>query len=598
MRNTFRLWLTLWLGLFTVTGCTIDAVRDGEHWLAETPATGLARAEALKAAGDSARAAEHYLRLAANAQPPARQQLQLSALEAWLKAGNTLAAQRIVATIDHSLLTVAQREWLLLLQAELALQDGQGINALAHLQQVNANSLAAPMQELYLARLAAASRLAGNPAEAVLALDRLAALPLSRERQLEVQVALLATLEGVPRQTLATWMQDRRQRRLHGWAELAQLVTPATRLDTTLRARFSRWSEQNRSLNVLPELPEAYFAARDGRYRPAMPVTVLLPTSGAYSEAAAAVRAGLEAADAANRSGERPQLNFQAVGNNAATSYQNAVHDGAQLVIGPLRKAAVDRLATQATLSVPVLALNRPSVDRPTPEQLGLYGLAPEEETAQIAMQAWRAGLRSALVLYPQGDWGRRIAESFINQWRALGGQVAHQEIYGDVRTGYAASTASLMASGRGELVFLVATRSVAGELYPILDNANVRRLPVIATSHVYDGGDNPARDSALTGLYFTDIPWMIEPQTTGIAASEAATNYRSGSLARLFAMGVDAYRLAPRFVTLRKHPELTMHGLTGGLNVDSRGQVHRRLLLARFTERGVARVTAIQPAS
>jgi outer membrane PBP1 activator LpoA protein len=52
--------------------------------------------------------------------------------------------------------------------------------------------------------------------------------------------------------------------------------------------------------------------------------------------------------------------------------------------------------------------------------------------------------------------------------------------------------------------------------------------------------------------------------------------------------MGIDAYRLAPRVDEMGRQPGTFFPGETGGLSVDSRGEVHRQLILAQFTDRGV----------
>jgi uncharacterized protein (TIGR00252 family) len=55
--------------------------------------------------------------------------------------------------------------------------------------------------------------------------------------------------------------------------------------------------------------------------------------------------------------------------------------------------------------------------------------------------------------------------------------------------------------------------------------------------------------------------------------------------LARLYAMGIDAYRITPRLPTLAKSPGAFYPGQTGGLSIDSLGRVQRQLALGRFGE-------------
>jgi outer membrane PBP1 activator LpoA protein len=112
----------------------------------------------------------------------------------------------------------------------------------------------------------------------------------------------------------------------------------------------------------------------------------------------------------------------------------------------------------------------------------------------------------------------------------------------------------------------------------------------VIATSHVYDGDFNPSRDAALSGLYFVDIPWILDNQRSDALSRKALRDKLpnvNGPMARLYAMGIDGYRLAPRITDMGNNLGTFFPGETGGLTVDSIGQIRRQLLLAQFTTGG-----------
>ena len=53
--------------------------------------------------------------------------------------------------------------------------------------------------------------------------------------------------------------------------------------------------------------------------------------------------------------------------------------------------------------------------------------------------------------------------------------------------------------------------------------------------------------------------------------------------LGRLYALGVDAYRLFPRIKQLARIQNSKLDGLTGSLNLDQQGRVMRTLKWARF---------------
>ncbi|MFW5723876.1 MAG: penicillin-binding protein activator, partial [Halochromatium sp.] len=109
------------------------------------------------------------------------------------------------------------------------------------------------------------------------------------------------------------------------------------------------------------------------------------------------------------------------------------------------------------------------------------------------------------------------------------------------------------------------------------------------------------AQNRALAGLYFVDIPWLLDQQRSDRLSRQAlrgTLSNVSGPLARLYAMGIDAYRLAPRIAEMSQQPGTFFPGETGGLSLDSRGRVRRQLTLARFTPAGVVTPAAIDDAA
>lgn len=582
-------WLipTLLLVLLALGGCAIDPARDADRVLAAVPSEPLARAAELTRRGEPDAAAELYLELAAAAFPPARQQLELDAARALLQAGETDEANRVLIAIDKTALTAAQREQVLLLEADVALQRGRADDAITRLGRVNQRTLPAELRAQYFGTLAAAQRLSNNPLAAAEALDQrdrlLRADPAAR---LENQVSLLFTLS-----TLGPAGLDDAARqtsgRMRGWVELARLFGGFGAPSPELDSRFAQWRGRHRLHPAETGLASAYFRTLAGGYAANTEVLVLLPRGGRFGTAGNAVRDGIQAAREADRSGTRPNLEFRDASGRVTTQLERGVEGGAQLVIGPLDRDGVDSLAGRAALPVPTLALNRSGGG--TAANLYQFSLAPEDEAINAANLAWAAGLRTAALLYPSDPWGERMATAFRSQWRALGGRMLAEQSYSPSARNHARAVDALLVGGNPDLVFLVATAAEVRPLWSALQ-LGLPRVPVIATSHVYDGDIDPGRDEALNGLYFVDIPWLLD-QTRSDSLSRRALTDRlpnvRGPLARLYAMGIDAYRLAPRISDMGRSPGTFFPGETGGLNVDSLGQVRRQLVLARFTPSG-----------
>lgn len=332
-------------------------------------------------------------------------------------------------------------------------------------------------------------------------------------------------------------------------------------------------------------------------YRGGETVVVLLPESGRFAPAAQAVRDGILAAQGADEQGRRPRLVFRdsGDGSDAAALVQAAVAQGATHVIGPLQKEGVERLAGEPALPVPVLALNRSGGSTLPPANLYQFALAPEDEAAAAAEKAWEAGRRNALMLYPASAWGERIAGGFRARWGALSGGVIAGGVYEPDSVDLSRAVNTLLGpaeASAADVLFLVATAERARQILPLVRERAGDRLAVFTTSHAHD-----TATSALAGLYYVDIPWLIDPAAGG-ALSYSSLRARlpdfQDQYARLYAMGIDAYRLAPRLADLGRRPGATFDGKTGVLSLDSQRQVRRGLTLARIEAGGPVAVAAV----
>src|SRR5690606_19756117 len=317
---------------------------------------------------------------------------------------------------------------------------------------------------------------------------------------------------------------------LNGWLELATLYRdPLTDIDTQLQ-KFDAWQAQWPAHPATANLPDMIQALkRVAKYRPDS-VALLLPLNGALADAAAAVRYGFITAyySALSQGYPVPQVRFYDSGTqDVIILYNQALDAGAKLVIGPLDKQQVATLASVASLPVPTLSLNY--VDNGTAKNLYQFGLAPEDEARQAAEQAIVEGARLAAILYPDGEWGARVAEAFRQRFEALGGIVTtHNTFAGDA----SAATRQLLDLGQSEtrarqlrgftslrvefeprrrqdidVIFLVAAAGQARQLKPALNFNYAADLPVFATSHVYAGTPAADIDSDLNGIRFVDIP-------------------------------------------------------------------------------------------
>jgi hypothetical protein len=406
---------------------------------------------------------------------------------------------------------------------------------------------------------------------------------------------------------------------LSSWIELALLHLRFGSTPERLRAELAAWMDANPAHSAIPLITDAVLA-QSRRFESApQRIALLLPLTGQYANAGAAVRDGALAAWYQNPEFRPHVLVYDANSLNVVERYRQALAEGAQFVIGPLEKAAIAKLVDAAVVSVPTLALNRldgsPGDERMHGTDAALpnliqYGLIPEDEARQIAQRAIFDGHARALIMAPANDWGRRLAKAFQDEWRALGGDVVEQVEYEPALNDFSATTAELLNIDSSEwrarqlrerlgrrieygarlredadMVFIAAVPVAARQILPQFRFFGADHLPVYSSSHAYTGNLNPQLDSDMNGLMFPDMPWVLEPGDETERAVDRSWSSRSSSFRRLYAFGADAMRLVPELGRLSTQPGAIFPGATGRLLIGRDGVVQRRLTWARIIE-------------
>lgn len=572
--------ILLCLLLASLSGCATMEVAPS----ARTAQT--ASADELFERGEFRAAATAYLELA-KADSNARGHYRLRAAEALREEGDLAAAAEILDSVRRKRLVGEDAYRYDLLSAELALIAQKPEEALALLALPDSSlppTLVLRRLELTArAQQATGDRFAAARTRAVL--DRSLEGP-DRENNRREIVETLAALDPAtlkqrgaelpPTDLLRPWVE--RTLRRQGQVLPLALQRPSRPVGTLQPDGNERWTR------------EGYHAARR--------VALLLPSSGALKNAAAAIRDGFFAAwfNDAGTGAERGEVKIYDSGQSAEDSlkaYQQAVADGAERVVGPLTREAVGLLFEQGRLPVPVLALNQADNGATPPPGSVAFGLLPDAEGAQAAERMASLGIKEAAVIAATDDWAERAALAFRAQFESLGGAVIGEARLKEGEVNYAGlirQAVGAFATASNAAVFISMRPQQARLLMPQLKLAGVT-VPVLASSHVYSGSLNAGLDRDLEGLEFCDAPWLFDasaglpPRDQIVRAIDSAR----GAGARLFALGLDAYALMPYMDWLGTHPDSYLPGATGQLASDSFGRVHRLLTWIRF-ENGVAR--------
>jgi outer membrane PBP1 activator LpoA protein len=525
-------------------------------------------------------AAQAWAALAPNAGARA-DHYRLLAAEAWRQAGELDHATATLAQIDRRNLGDDEPLRLDLLRAESALAAHDTPTALRLTTQPNVpvpDALRPRLLELRARAMAAsgdywgAARTRAEMHEQLSGFDRTA-------NQKEI-LGLLAKVGSADLQQRAAAMRP--GDRMLPWIEEAL----SQRGITVARAQ----PQLQQPVGTL--LPGADANVREG-YKVPQHLALLLPVDGSYADAGAATLEGFFAAyfDAGRNHAPRPSVRVydsHGTAAGAVSGYQQAVNDGAQLVVGPLTRGEVAAVFSQATLNVPLLALNHPD-DRQLPASgVSEFGLLPETEGAQAADHMIERGLRHAYTVIGADDFAQRALKAFKAEMTARGGQVDGGTLFVAGATALSGLDLANAASDAG--IFISMRPAQARVLVPQLRAAGIA-LPVIATSHVYDASADASANRDLDGVEFCDGPWLFDAQPGLPSHADIAARLptASGNSARLFAFGMDAWNLVPYLDWLRANPGSYLPGASGQLTADQFGRIRRVLIWAAFRD-GLAR--------
>ena len=579
------------------------------------PEPDLSEPSALARQGRHDEAAAAWLAEAARAPAEDAPALRLRAARAWWRAGDPARAGETARAIDPAGLSAGDRTRRSLLLARAALARGAEDDAFAALPSLE-EMLALPEPAGALEIAARTARSAGRTRDEIrfrAALDPRLADPGAN------RTAIWRLVRSLPVETLAEGLPGAPARpggAAAGWLELGRLAH-AHRIDfpafsTAVLQWRARYPNHPAEASVLPELTDGI---RRGSAPPSH-VALLLPLSGTFASAAVAVRDGFLAAWYAEGSENRPVVSVHDTGTGEPDEvFRKAIAEGADFVVGPLRKRAIGRIAALADRAAPVLLLNALDPGAGPPAEgppVYRFALSPEDEARAVASFARRNGHRRAGLLVPETDWGARVADAFTEEWEASGATVVVRTAYRGAAEDLAQPVRDLLGVDTSETRAVqlrrVLRRSIAHEPFPRGDldfiflagfprEARLLRpqiiflrapdLPIYATSHVFSGVAEPQHDLDLDGVVFSDMPWVLRPPSDEDGLRErilALWPAASEGFIRYYAFGADAYRLQRQMFRLADRPgEAAVTGRTGRLTVGADARVRIEMAWARF---------------
>ena len=289
--------------------------------------------------------------------------------------------------------------------------------------------------------------------------------------------------------------------------------------------------------------------------------------------------------------------------------YRQAIANGAVAVAGPITRAGVTLLAGYPDIPVPTLALNT-SDHKSEAGKLYFFGLIPESEARQIAHLAFAAKLRNATIINTGTALSKRLSVAFSNEWKRLGGNINAEVAYkegdntgvlvnlptaawlvepviipitvisesGEIET-VTPKRAGPPPAAPGNVVFLAGDTTQARLIRPYLNPS----LPVYGTSQLFNISSDTLTNYDLNDIRFVDMPWLLQPDHPAVMIYPRSNSALDTDKERLYAFGIDSYRLLHILLNNRLHSALPLDGVTGRIQLSDANTFQRDATLALF---------------
>lgn len=589
----------------------------------------IAEFEQMAADGLFLDAALAYSKLASSSEPTLRNNYSLRAAELLMSGNYIPQSFQLMSEIDTSSITPDLQVRLSFLAAQIALARQMPDEALTKLETAGPlirgedTRLQLKYHKLRADAFAQQNHHLETARERVI-LESLLTDPDAIQAN---QESILSSLRLLTPEAIRTFQTGAPPDVFKGWLELASIGQSMA--DSHDGAELDAWRKRYPQHPALPSIIDSIVSARPRALSLPTQIALILPLNNRFAKAASAVRDGFLAAyyaQPANTEGPSvvvPSIRIYDEGDNAEQidfAYEQAINDGAEFVVGPLNKEAVNQLASRDNLPVPVLALNFSEhhgheLPEKLPDNLYQISLSPEQEARQAAEKAWLDGHSRAAIISPANAWGVRVARAFSERWLQFGGSIVEKQTYDANESDYSLPIRRLLNVDDSEqrkrdlrqligssiefiprrrqdvdFIFMAASSRQARLIRPQLRFHHAPKLPVYATSHSYGGTVNSDMDRDMDGVQFSDMPWtLIHNGPNSPLKMEISQNWpeQEKRFSRLYALGIDAYHIIGQLNSLRRNRADFYKGETGDLYLDVSNRLQRRLIWARF-DRGI----------
>jgi len=349
-------------------------------------------------------------------------------------------------------------------------------------------------------------------------------------------------------------------RRSVGWLAVATLAVAAA---------FSA-AQTPAASDIKPETGEIATPAAVPT-KPPVDIAVVLPLNvAAYARAAEAVSAGFMAGAAGSRTS---YVVIPHAEDGVLGAFEAARKSGARVIVGPLVRDDLRTIA-QADIELPwTLALNQ-SEDTPSQIRLYTFSLTVESDARTIAHRMRDDAAQNVAIVGAESALMKRFAGAFATEWLLSGGN-------GPASFRFDPAPEALTVLKRDFL-----KKAPDAALLAVDGNAAPLLKPFLGTTAAYASGlvfdqNSVAALRDLDGLAIVEIPWLVTPGAPEFA-KYPRRDYGSASLERLYALGLDAFRIAQALMD-GPPEQFVLEGATGHVTLAEGRQFVREGRLAIY---------------
>ena len=566
---------------------------------------------------------------------------QLLAIRALVKEGKTGQAVELFNQLPQELNDSQRREkTLLAVEIKLAQKDFAGAQNL--LAKITPADLEQNQQARYWQAKIDASQ--GRPS-----IDLLRALiaqePLlgAKEKQQNIDATWQA-LSSMTQEQANTLVINADENILQGWLDLQRVWFDNRNDPDMMKAGIADWQKRYPNNPGAKMLPTQLVNVKAFKPASTNKIALLLPLNGQAAVFGRTIQQGFEAAKNIGTQPVAAQV-AAAPAADVAEQPQPQTVDG---VASPAQASVSDLTGEQpAAQPVPVSApaTSTAAVSAPAnpSAELKIYDTS-SQPLSQILSQVQQDGAsivvgpllknnveerhnrdqgkQAPLVLIPRSSLGDRVANAFAQEWQKLGGGTVLQQKFGstsELRAGVnggsgialtgtpitpRATTDSGMTTnnptlqttptddqftnngGRVDAVYIVATPGEIAFIKPMIAmrNGSQSGATLYASSRSAQGTAGPDFRLEMEGLQYSEIPMLAGGNLPLMQQALSAVN-NDYSLARMYAMGVDAWSLANHFSQMRQVQGFEINGNTGSLTANPDCVINRKLSWLQYQQ-------------